>query len=181
MLTADFSLAHFIDNTGSSTTTMVSGVDEWQPDFGTRDRWFVVLEGPRFFKKTAASRISDMVSAICGSGLHSIEFPESFPEAPVHGNLLYMKFSGKALWLPVFAKSNDHVEWAFSSEGSVDWICDMDVPMASGSSGPVLCLQGNIDNRSRGIGLFTYKAYQGRRVSVLLQRITDHIKETWGQ
>jgi hypothetical protein len=61
MLTADFSLAHFIDNTGSSTTTMVSGVDEWQPDFGTRDRWFVVLEGPRFFKKTAASRISDMV------------------------------------------------------------------------------------------------------------------------
>ena len=120
MLTADFSLAHFIDNTGSSTTTMVS-VDEWQPDFGTRDRWFVVLEGPGFSRKLQPAVFQTWFRRFAEAACIASNSQNHSPEAPVLWESPVYEVLGKALWLPVFAKSNDHVEWAFSSEGSVDW------------------------------------------------------------
>lgn len=177
LFTTDISLARFSDGTGSGTTTYSGGGEGPEPDFKPGAKWLVFLDGPRFFEKMAFRFLPKNLALISGTEVN-VQFLDSFPEAPVEGNFLYAKFSGRSLWLLLFGSYKDHVEWAFSLNGSADWIQNMDVPVViDSSSGPVLGLQGFVDNEGKGVGILTRKAQQRHRVSVILGKITDSIQK----
>lgn len=177
LFTTDISLAKFSDGTGSGTTTYSGGVEGPEPDFKPGAKWFVFLDGPRFFRKIAARLLPKNLALISGTEVN-VQFLDSFPVTSMDANFLHVKFSGRSLWLLLFGSYEDHVEWAFSLNGSTDWISDIEVPVViDSSSGSVLDLQGFVDNEGRGVGIFTYKAQQRHRVSVVLDRITDSVQK----
>ena len=177
LFTTDISLVRFSDGTGSGTTTYSGGGEGPESDFKPGAKWFVFLDGPRFFRKLAARLLPKNLALISGTEVN-VQFLDSFPVASVDANFLHVRFSGRSLWLMFFANYEDHVEWAFSLNGSADWIQNMDVPVViDSSSGPVLGLQGFVDNEGKGVGILTRKAQQRHRVSVILGKITDSIQK----
>lgn len=173
LFTLDISLAKFSDGTGTGTEKITGALEGLDQNFRPDTHWFVFLDGPRFFKKMALRFLPKNLALISGTEAN-VQFLDSFPEASVEGNFLYAKFSGRSLWVLFFANYKDHVDWAFSLDGTTDWIKDEIVVIDSPR--PVLDLQGFVDNEGNGVGFLTYKAHQRHRVSIILGKITDSIR-----
>lgn len=171
----DFHIARFSDGTGMGTTKITAGTEGLDPNFRPAPRWFVVLEGPGFFKRIARRGLPARLSGISGVEA-DIEFLSALPEERVDGNVLRIKFSGKSLWLLFYSNYKDQVEWAYSMDGSTDWMADpTDAIVLDASSRPVLDLHGTVENEGNGFGVITYRANQRHRVSLLWSKIADAI------
>lgn len=179
-LRVDFALARFHDETSQSLSKSESGAAGPQPDFRPGTQWFVFLEGPSFFRRLAGSHLPQMLRLSVQSPELHVQFLDSFPVDPVNGSFLYAQFSGRGLWMSNFARYEDCVQWAFSSDGTTAWIHEGVVTFDS-PSGPMFMLGGTLDNEGYAVGVLSLEAYWRHRTSLVLGKVVDSVSKACRQ